>query len=152
MTRPSRGEGLVTTASKILVALNGGSLDEELIDFACYQAKRAKGRLYAVYVIEVKRELPLEVDLPEEVEKGEVVLQKAEDTASRWRQEIDTEVLQARDAGTAIVEEADRRGVELLVVGLRYRKRFDQLYIGTTVSHVLKNASCRVCVWREAIS
>ncbi len=143
---------MLTSANRILVAVSGSSLDEELVDFACYQAKRAKARLYAVYVIEVRRELPLEVDLPEEVEKGEVVLQKAEEVARRWKQEIETEVLQARDAGTAIVEEAERRDVDLLVVGLRYRKKFDQFHIGATVSHVLRNASCRVSVWREAIS
>ncbi len=142
---------MATSANRILVAVNGSSLDEEIVDFACYQAKRTKARLYAVYVIEVKRELPLEVDLPEEVEKGEAVLQKAEEVAGRWKQEVETEVLQARDAGTAIVEEADRRDVDLLVVGLRYRKKFDQFQVGTTVSHVVKNASCRVCVWREAI-
>lgn len=142
---------MVTSANRILVAVSGTPLDEELMDFACYQAKRAKSRLYAVYVIEVKRELPLEVDLPEEVEKGEEVLQKAEEVAHHWKQEMETEVLQARDAGTAIVEEAERRDVDLLVVGLRYRKKFDQFHIGSTVSHVLRNATCRVCVLREAI-
>ena len=142
---------MVTSANRILVAVSGSSLDEEIMDFACYQAKRDKARLYAVYVIEVKRELPLEVDLPEEVEKGEVVLQKAEEVAHRWKQEIETEVLQARDAGTAIVEEAERRDVDLVVVGLRYRKKYDQFHIGSTVSHVLRNATSRVCVWRQAI-
>jgi nucleotide-binding universal stress UspA family protein len=142
---------LVSTASKILVTVNGGSQDGELVDFACYQAKRARGKLYAVYVIEVKRELPLEVDLPAEVEKGEEILQKAEEVARHWKQEMETEVLQARDAGTAIVEEAERRDVDLVIVGLRYRKKFDQFYVGSTVSHVLKNAPCRVDVCREPI-
>ncbi len=143
---------MLTSANRILVAVSGTSLDEEIVDFACYQARRNKARLYAVYVIEVRRELPLEVDLPDEIEKGELILQKAEEVARRWKQEIETEVLQARDAGTAIVEEAERRDVDLLVVGLRYRKKFDQFHIGATVSHVLRNASCRVSVWREAIS
>ena len=142
---------MVSSANRILVAVSGSPLDEEIVDFACYQAKRGKGRLYAVYVIEVKRELPLEVDLPDEVDKGEMILQKAEDVARQWKQEIETEVLQARDAGTAIVEEAERRDVDLLVIGLRYRKKFDQFHIGATVSHVLRNASSRVCVIREAI-
>ena len=142
---------MAVTPGKILVTVSGGSLDEEMVDFACYQAKRARGRLYAVYVIEVKRELPLEVDLAAEVEKGEEILQNAEDVARRWKQEMDTEVLQARDAGTAIVEEAERRGVDLVIVGLRYRKKFDQFYMGSTASHVLKNAPCRVCVCREPI-
>ncbi len=141
----------MTAADRILVAVNGSALDEEIVDFACYQAKRSKSRVYAVYVIEVKRELPLEVDLPDEVEKGELVLGKAEEVAARWKQELESEVLQARDAGTAIVEEAERRGVELVVLGLRYRKKYDQFQVGSTVSHVLRNAPSRVCVLREAI-
>ncbi len=95
---------------------------------------------------------PLEIDLPSEIEKGEKLLQRAEEIARKAHQEIETELLQARDAGTAIVEEAERRGIDLIVIGLRYRKRFDQFYLGNTVMHVLKNSSCRVCVWREPIS
>lgn len=143
---------MVTTAERILVAVSGNALDDDIVDFACYQAKRGRAKLYAVYVIEVKRELPLEVDLPDEVEKGEAVLQRAEEIARNWKQEIESEVLQARDAGTAIVEEADRRSIDLILVGLRYRRKFDQYYVGATVSHILRHAASRVCVLRGAIS
>lgn len=137
--------------TRILVPVNGSALDEEMVGFACEMAKRGHARVYAVYVIEVKRTLPLEIDLPTEVEKGEQILQRAEEVAHRWRQPIETEVLQARDAGTAIVEEAERRGIDLLVVGIRYRKQYDQFYLGSTVMYVLKNATCRVCICREPI-
>ncbi len=135
--------------TKILVPVDGGALDEEMVSFACELAKRSHARVYAVYVIEVKRTLPLEIDLPAEVEKGEAILQRAEETARRSKQDIETEVLQARDAGTAIVEEAERRGIDLIVMGLRYRKQYDQFYLGSTAMHLLKNASCRVCICRE---
>ena len=131
--------------------VDGGPLDEEMVAYAADLAKRHRARLYSVYVIEVKRTLPLEVDLPAEVEKGEGILQKAEEVARRAKQDIETEVLQARDAGTAIVEEAERRGIDLIVMGLRYRKQYDQFYLGSTVMYILKNASCRVCVCREPI-
>ncbi|MGE5618299.1 MAG: universal stress protein [Sphingomonadaceae bacterium] len=137
--------------SRILVPVGGGSLDEEIVGFACDLAKRNRAKLYAVHVIEVKRALPLETDLPAEVEKGEQILRRAETAARGCKQEIETELLQARDAGTAIVEEAERRNVDLIVVGLRYRKQYDQFYLGGTVMHILKNALCRVCVLREPI-
>ncbi len=134
-----------------MVPVSGGPLDEELMVQACEMAKRAHAKVIAVHVIEVKRVLPLETDLPREIEKGERILQKAEEVARKIRQPIETDLLQARDAGTAIVEEAQRRGVDLIIIGLRYRKRYDQFYIGGTVTHVLKNSSCRVCAWREPI-
>lgn len=136
---------------KILVPVDGGPLDEEAVDMACYLAKRARSRLYAVHVIEVRRALPLETDLPAEVDRGEMILQRAEQVARRWRLEMETELLQARDAGTAIVEEVERRGIGLVVMGLRYRRRFDQFYLGCTAMYVLKNVPCRVCVCRESI-
>jgi len=135
--------------SRILVPLSGESRDSEVVNFACELAKRNHARLYAVHVIEVKRTLPLEVDLPQEVERGEKILLKAEEVARKCHQDIETEVLQARDAGTAIVEEADRRGIDLIVMGLRYKKQFDQFCLGETVMHVLRSASCRVCICRE---
>ncbi len=137
--------------SKILVPVAGNALDDEMVAYAAELAKRTHARLYSVYVIEVKRTLPLEIDLPAEVEKGEGILQRAEEVARRVKQDIETEVLQARDAGTAIVEEAERREVDLIVMGLRYRKQYDQFYMGATVMYVLKNATSRVAVIREPI-
>ncbi|MCL4370076.1 MAG: universal stress protein [Chloroflexi bacterium] len=137
--------------SRILVPVAGNPLDEEMVAYAAELAKRSHARLYSIYVIEVKRTLPLEIDLPAEVEKGEEILQRAEEVARRSKQDIETEVLQARDAGTAIVEEAERRGIDLIVMGLRYRKQYEQFYLGSTVMYVLKNASSRVCVCREPI-
>lgn len=137
--------------SRILVPVNGGPLDDETVALACELAKRNRSRLYAIHVIEVKRTLPLDVELPAEVERGESILRRAEEMAHRCRQDIEVEVLQARDAGTAIVDEVDRRGIDLIIMGLRYRKQYDQFVIGSTVMHVLKNAPCRVCLCREPI-
>jgi nucleotide-binding universal stress UspA family protein len=138
-------------AGKILVPVDGSPLDEEMIDLACEMAKRSRSKLFAVHVIEVKRTLPLEIDLPAEIERGEDILQKVEEMARKRKQDIETELLQARDAGTAIVEEADRRAIDVVLMGLKFRKRFDQFYMGSSVTHVLKNVSCRVCVCREPI-
>ena len=53
-------------------------------------------------------------------------------------------VVRARHAGRAIVEEAERRQAEIVVLGAprgRHRAIF-----GNTVDYVLKNAPCRVMV------
>lgn len=140
----------MSVATRILVpVVDGGPLDQAMVGLACELAKRDRARIYAIHIIEVKRTLPLEVELPDEVEQGEQILRSAEDVARKSRQEIETEILQARDAGTAIVEEVDRRGIDLIVMGLRYRKQYDQFYIGGTTMYVLKNAPCRVCLCRE---
>jgi nucleotide-binding universal stress UspA family protein len=61
-------------------------------------------------------------------------------------------LLQARDVGAALVDEASERNADLLVVGMPYRKRFGgEFAIGRTIPYVLKNAPCAVWVVREPI-
>jgi nucleotide-binding universal stress UspA family protein len=47
------------------------------------------------------------------------------------------------------VDEAIERNVNLIVMGVTYRKRFGEFYLGQTTPYVLKNAPCRVWVARE---
>ena len=53
-------------------------------------------------------------------------------------------LVRARNAGRAIVEEAERRQAEIIVLGAP-RGRHRQIF-GQTVDYVLKNAPCRVMV------
>ena len=61
-------------ASRILVPVNGNPTDDEAVALACEIGRRGKAAVYAIYVIEVKRTLPLDVDLPPEAAKGDTVL------------------------------------------------------------------------------
>lgn len=134
---------------RILVAINGNPTDRETVALACQVAKRDKAQVIAIYVIEVKRTLPLDVELPPESAKGEEVLEQAEQVAEAWDLDFQAELLQARDVGTAIVDEASERGADLVIVGLPFKKRFGEFDLGKTAPYVLKNAPCRVWVLRE---
>jgi nucleotide-binding universal stress UspA family protein len=134
---------------RILVPVNGGDLDEEMVRLAAATAKRSGAQLIIVYVIVVKRTLPLDVELEEEVQKGEQVLDRAERAADEFEVERTSELLQARATGPAIVDEAMERNADLIVMGVTYRKRFGEFYLGQTTPYVLKNAPCRVWVARE---
>ncbi len=134
----------------ILVSVDGGSADQEAVQLACRLAKGSRGKVYVIYVIQISRTLPLEVELRPEMEKGERMLELAERAADEEDYEVETEMLQAREAGPAIVEEAVERKVDLIVMGLSYRRRFGQFNLGDTAPYVLKNAPCRVLLSREA--
>jgi nucleotide-binding universal stress UspA family protein len=136
---------------KFMVPVSGEKVDEEIIRLACTIAKRRKGKVYVVHVIEVKRSLPLDADIESETEKGEKILDHAERIAAEADYEVETELLQAREVGPAIVDEAVERGVDLIIMGVNYKKRFGEWNLGSTVPYVLKNAPCRVLLWREAI-
>ena len=134
---------------RILVPVNGTKVDAIALNLACEIASKRKAQLFALYVIEVKRSLALDAELPPEVQKGEQVLQQSEELAVKTGYHLETELLQSRDVGPAIVDEACERGVDLIIIGVTYKKRFGEYSLGRTVPYVLKNAPCEVWVCRE---
>ena len=136
-------------AFRILVPVGGNPSDAVALQLACDTAKKQKGRVQAVYVIEVLRSLPLDAELPPELQKGEEVLRQAEAIAAAAQVEIDTELLQAREVGPAVVDEACERGVQVIIMGLPYKRRFGDFSMGRSVPYVLKNAPCQVWICRE---
>ena len=63
--------------------------------------------------------------------------------------EIETDVLQSREAGPAILDEAVEREVDLILIGIAYKRRFGQFSLGSVVPYILKNASCRVILYHQ---
>ncbi|MFC1938215.1 universal stress protein [Chloroflexota bacterium] len=137
---------------KILVPIAGAKADEETIGLACRLAKKDKGKIWAVYVITVKRALPLEAALESEIKKAEDILNHMENVAEEKDYEVETNLLQAREAGPAIVDEAVERGVDLILMGISYKRHFGQFSLGSVVPYVLKNAPCRVILYHESTS
>ena len=141
------------SAKRILVPVNGNPTDGEVVALASSLATRNGAEVNVIYVIEVKRTLPLDADLPPEAERGETILASAERVAKSSRQEIQADLLQARegDVGPTIVDEARERGADLILLGIPYKKRFGEFDLGRTVPFVLKHAPCRVWLCRQAI-
>lgn len=136
---------------KILVPVSGEDADEETIELACKLAKETKGKVHVAYVIQVKRSLPLDAEIEHEVRRAEEILSRAEKVADEQDYEIKTDLLQTREIGPAIVDEAMEHGIDLILLGMGYRKRFGQFNPGETVSYVLKNAPCRVLLLRQPL-
>ncbi len=134
---------------QILVAVNGTKADAETIRLACRLAKKDKGKVWAVSVVAIKRALPLDAEIESEVKKAEEILDKAEAVAGEEDYEIETDVLQAREVGPAIVDEAVERGVSLIIMGITYKQSFGQFSLGSVVPYVLKNSPCPVILYQQ---
>jgi nucleotide-binding universal stress UspA family protein len=133
----------------ILVPVIGTEADEEAIKLAGRLAKKDKGKVCAVCVITVKRTLPLDAEIESEIRKAEGILDHIESVAEEEDYEIETDLLQAREAGLAIVDEAVEREVDLILMGVTYGRRFGQFSLGNVVPYVLKNAPCRVILYHQ---
>ena len=136
---------------KILVPVAGNGSDDEALLAACGVARRNKARIYVIYVIKIPRVTDLGAEVPPEIEKGERVLDHAEQVADAADATVETELLQSREIGPAIVDEAAERGVDIIVLGIQYKKRFGEFGLGDTANYVVKNAPCRVWICREAM-
>lgn len=131
----------------VLVALSGGPLDTELVQVACMMARSARGQVFAVHVVEVPRALPLDAQVDNvETEK---ILAEALSVAQKLSFPIEAEVIQAREAGPGIIDEADDRQCDLIVMGLVPQSRFGQFSLGRTVPYVLTHANARVWIVRD---
>src|SRR5690242_6564837 len=140
MSKSALGESAV---GDIAVVIGGETLDSNLVYLGCQMAKGARRKVHLVHVIEVPRSLPLKAVLTQEAERADKLLNSAMDIAGRVGCEAVAEVVQARDAGPAIVDEAKDHHCTLLLIGwVRNAKTHDTL--GKTVSYVLANAPCRV--------
>ena len=137
---------------RVLVPVDGNKAGDEAVALACDLVKRTKGQVFVIYIIQVSRALPLDAELIMENARGEEILDRAKRIGEERNCELDTRLLQAREAGPAIVDEAVERGVDLVMMALTYQKRFGEFDVGSTASYVLKNAPCRVWVCREAMA
>ncbi len=139
-------------ADKVLVSVSGDESDETVVGLACNLWRKKKVEIDIVYIIEVKRALPLDAELEADTQKGEEILRRAERMVREQDCKTETALLQAREAGPAIVQEAVDRGVDAIVLGLSHKARFGKYATNDTVDYVLKNAPCHVIVYRSPVS
>src|SRR5258708_32958127 len=105
----------------MLVPLAGTSVDPDVIRLAVTLAKPAKAEVVGIHVIEVRWNLPLDAVMEPELDRGEELLASAKKLADPAGLELETELLQARDAAAAIVDTAVERKCDLIVVAMPFR-------------------------------
>jgi nucleotide-binding universal stress UspA family protein len=137
------------TPLRILVPVSGAQTDLEAVRLGCRLARRGKGKVMVVTVLEIRRSLALGTVQDTEMDRAEALLNDAEKAARELDTEIETELLQARDAGPAIVEEIAHWKADLVVVGMPFRMRFGEFHMGRTAPHILRQAPCRALLFRE---
>ena len=137
---------------RAIVALGGGSQDDRIVRLVTELVRQSHGEMVGVHVVEIEWSLPLDADIAARSEEAQQILDQAELTAETLRGHLEPVLLQAREVGAALVDEATEREADLLVLGLPYRKRFGgDFAIGRTIPYVLKHAPCAVWVVREPI-
>ncbi|MEO8272819.1 MAG: universal stress protein [Chloroflexota bacterium] len=137
---------------RAILALAGDSCDDRIVTLTAELGRLTHGEIVGVHVVEIGWSMPLDADVASRSEEAQQILDHAELTAETLKARLEPVLLQAREVGAALVDEATERSADLLVVGLPYRKRFGgEFAIGRTIPYVLKHAPCEVWVVREPI-
>jgi APA family basic amino acid/polyamine antiporter len=152
----------------ILVPLTGSALDDDIVQTAGRLASEEPGdegldergaTIEAIWVFEVPMSLPLDARLPDaQIERARAALRRAKAVGEEYAGvNVATATVRARRAGTAIVDEARRRGVEAIVLAAEEPTRIrggallgglgggrNESFVGDITRYVVTKAPCRV--------
>lgn len=128
----------------VAVVVGGEQLDTNLVYLGCQLAKGARRRVHLVHIIQVPRTLPLNAVMEQKSDQADKLLNLAMQIAEKVGCEAVAEIVQARDAGPAIVDEARDHDCSLILIGLvRHGKQVSD-DTSKAVQYVLTNSPCRV--------
>jgi len=159
-----RAEPVRAEYGSILVPIFGTPLDDDIVQTAGRLAAADNdddglgATIEAIWVFEVPLSLPLDARLPEaQLKRARAALARAKAVGEEYDGvEVATATIRARRAGEAIVAEAQRRGVELIVLAAEEPSRIRggtrlggiggplDNFVGDATKHVVRKAPCRV--------
>lgn len=162
-----RAEPVRAEYGSILVPILGTSLDDDIVQTAgrlaaAENADSPQGdggaTIEAVWIFEVPLSLPLDARLPDaQLKRARAALARAKAVGEEYEGvEVATATVRARRAGEAIVAEAGRRGVELIVLAAEEPSRIRggarlggtggplDNFVGDATKYVVRKAPCRV--------
>jgi len=132
---------------RILVPLLGDdNVDAPALKVAAMLlAGREGAEVSLLHVLEVPFDRNLDAEDESAVAEADQLLSRAERLLAERGVQARTSTVQARAAGPAIVDDANELGADLIVMGLRYKKRFGgQWDAGRTVPYVMRNSTAPV--------
>jgi nucleotide-binding universal stress UspA family protein len=141
-----RGEkrSALLTYERILVPLAGTEADDAPLRLAALLSGGG-GQVSLLHVIEVPFERQLDAEDPKAISFADEAIERAEAFLTEREVQVRTGISQARAAGAAIVDDAVEQNVDLIVMGLRYKKRFGGGWdAGRTVPYVMRNSTAPV--------
>jgi basic amino acid/polyamine antiporter, APA family len=148
----------------ILVPVFGSDLDDDIVGtagrLASEEGEEGEGGtvIEALYVLEVPMSLPLDARMPEDrVKAARKALARAKEVGEEYEGvEVATAVVRARSVGAGIVDEARRRGVDVIVLAAESPSKVrggallggrggprDRV-VGDVTRYVFEKAPCRV--------
>jgi nucleotide-binding universal stress UspA family protein len=138
----------LTRGERILVALDGSENSDRALDQALSLATICNSKLFAISVVDLYAEVIAEAPGLEErmSEKAEKTLEWAKQTAEKKNIPCETIVHIGRPVYEFIVKEAQKRNIDLIVMGKHGRTGLKRLLMGSVAERVIGHAPCAVMI------
>ena len=137
--------------SSVLVQVTGAPSDSLVVRLACELLESRRSTLHLLYVIEVPRDTPLDAVVAGDSLVAEQVLEDMERAADRYNCIVEAHLVQARESGIAVVQEAVEKNVEAVVIGASVAESYGRFSLEQHVPYILRHAPCRVILSRDPI-
>jgi nucleotide-binding universal stress UspA family protein len=144
--RPSDSDQSLLPYRRILVPLSGAESDDDALRLtALLLGGLEDGEVVIVHVIEVGFERTLDTEDERATAFADEILDRGAAFLEARKIPNRVGMIQARAAGPAIVDEAVASSADLIVMGLRYKRRFGGSWdAGRTVPYVMRNSKAPV--------
>ena len=146
---------------KVLVPIDGSELSRKAADYAILLSSKLGSELFIMHVL---NDVPYEhnvgsyglydIETPDEIKQ---ILQESKEMTKEWFDKIKedavkmnmkvikTELVTTRSSiESAIVDYAERNGIDLIVLGTAGHSGFKKLFVGSVASGVIKHSHCPV--------
>lgn len=148
--------------SKILVAIDGSHISFDAADYAIMLAKQHNSQLILLHVLHpVEYYSSLQFFEVQQPQDSSVLIEQAKKEANKWFDDIkkkirentfekpikiETTIIVSTTTVDSILDYAEDKEVDLIVIGTRGRSRIKKLLLGSTASGVVTYSSCPVTV------
>ena len=135
----------------ILVALNGSDTDGDVVTTACHISIGSKARMTLIFVIEIPRKYPIDIELAKMTAEAEDTLDQMEKLCRKMKVKPNTVIVQARSMGTAIVAHSREQTADIIVMGIDKMVTNSTHAISDDVAYVLENANCKIITCKSPV-
>lgn len=137
------------TPKRIILPIGGRTIPRKAAELACRIARREGAVIHAMTVVEVPRGLPITDVRDEMAMQADEWLADIKVIAKKLEVQCELVIVQSREAGPAIVDEAESWDADLIVLGVPYREKFEEFQLGKTAAYILHHAACQVLMLRD---
>lgn len=138
-----------------VVPMDGSDASLQAVAVASFEAKQSKKHteVFLFHVIEVGWHLALDAELPDQVDKADMILDKGETVALAFGIKPQRDILQGRDVAHVIVQDASELKAARIFIGVDFKKSLDGEIgrpepLGAVANEIIKRAECAVDIIR----